>query len=59
MLIPEDDYVLLSLINTKLRDEYPGGLQQLCEDMDIDRVELIEHLSKAGYEYLPEVNRFR
>ena len=36
MNLPEDPVILLSYINTKLRDEYPS-LDILCEEMQIDR----------------------
>ena len=39
MELPKDDYILLSLINTKLRDCYPS-LEALCEDMELDEREL-------------------
>ena len=55
--IPKDPFILLSFINMKLRDFYPS-LDLLCEDMEIDRKELEEKLSSAGYEYDKENNRF-
>ncbi len=55
--LPQDPYMLLSVVNMKLRDEYPS-LEAMCEDMDIDRDDLCDKLKKAGFEYLPEANRF-
>lgn len=55
---PKDPAILLSFINTKLRDQYDGDLDQLCEDMDIGRADLIDELAKAGFEYSPEANKF-
>ena len=57
MQLPNDPAMLLSYINMKLRDFYPT-LDALCEDLDIDRKELEEKLSMAGYEYNAELNKF-
>ena len=43
----KDPYMLLSIVNMKLRDEYPD-LDDLCASMDIDRSELTERLSTIG-----------
>ena len=47
----------MSVINMKLRDFY-SNLDNLCEDLDIDREELEEKLGKAGFEYSEESKRF-
>lgn len=57
MNLPEDPMMLMSVINMKLRDFYPS-LEALCEDLDINKNELIEKLSEAGFEYLPQQKRF-
>ena len=49
--------MLLSVINTKLRDNYPD-LDALCDDMDEDKEMIIKTLSGAGYTYDPEKNAF-
>lgn len=56
--IPQDPIILLSYINTKLRDLYPGGLADLCDDMQLDRADLEARLAAAGFEYNPQTNRF-
>lgn len=56
-MIPQDPIILLSFINMKLRDEYPS-LDALCEDLDIDKLALIEKLHQAGFEYSAENNKF-
>lgn len=56
--LPNDPIILLSFINMKLRDQYPGGLDQLCEDMDVDRAALTDKLSAAGFDYNPATNQF-
>lgn len=50
--------MLMSVINTKLRDEY-SSLDDLCKSLDIDRASLEARLREAGFEYLPEINQFR
>ena len=38
-MIPQDPIMLLSFINTRLRDQY-ASLDQLCEDLDVDQAGL-------------------
>ncbi len=56
--LPQDPFMLLSMINMKLRDVYPS-LDELCAAMDIDRDALCKKLGDAGFEYMPEINQFR
>ena len=57
-MLPQDPYILLSYVNTKLRDEYPG-LDALCGGLDADKAELSRCLSEAGYAYDPDTNQFK
>lgn len=57
MELPNDPMVLLSVINTKLRDEY-SSLDALCDDQNIDKDDLIRRLAQAGFEYNPSANKF-
>lgn len=57
-MLPKDPFMLLSVINTKLRDDY-GSLEELCSSLGIDRRSLEDKLKSAGFEYLPEINQFR
>lgn len=57
-MLPRDPMILLSWVNTHLRDEYPS-LDALCEDLDADRAELEKTLSAVGFTYDKEQNRFR
>ena len=41
---PKDPMMLLSWVNMKLRDFYPS-LDNLCEDLELDRNELVEKLA--------------
>ena len=58
MNIPNDPAILLSYINTKLRDEYPS-LEELCKSLCIDCTDIQDKLSSLGYTYDPEKNRFK
>lgn len=55
--LPEDSVMLLSVINTKLRDDYPS-LDALCEEMDVPKEMLVEKLSVIDYEYDSNRNQF-
>ncbi len=55
--LPKDPNILLSYINTKLRDNY-GSLDELCDDLGVDRAELEGALARSGFEYQPSTNRF-
>ena len=57
-MLPKDPVILLSVVNTKLRDFY-SDLDQLCEDLGVDREELCGKLAGIGYEYSPESNQFK
>ena len=54
---PKDPAMLMSWTNLKLRDYYKS-LDELCEDLEIDRNELEERLSSAGFEYNEAQNKF-
>lgn len=56
-MLPNDPVILLSVINTKLRDYY-SSLDALCEDLNVDKEELTKKLSRIGYIYKPERNQF-
>ena len=51
-------FVLLSIVNTKLRDQYQS-LDKLCDDLDYNKEELIEILKKIGFEYNEDLNQFK
>ena len=56
-MIPNDPMILLSFINTKLRDNY-NSLDFLCDDLQLDKAELGAKLSAIDYKYDPELNKF-
>ena len=57
MYIPQDNYMLLSIINMKLRDSY-SSLDSLCESEDISKEEIITKLKSIGYNYNKDLNQF-
>ena len=57
MPIPTDPAILLSYINTQLRDNYPS-LDELSKSLSVDENEIRTKLSSIGYEYSAELNRF-
>ena len=55
-MLPEDDNILLSFINTKLRD---GDLpEELCAELGADWEEIEARLLGIGYVYDAKSNRF-
>ncbi len=57
MNIPKDPHILLSYVNTKLRDEF-NTLDDLCKSLSIDQSRLVSMLSMIDYRYAEEQNRF-
>ena len=55
--LPEDPAILLSYINMKLRDYYTS-LDDLCQDLAVDRSEIETKLKQSGFAYDPTNNRF-
>ena len=48
--IPKDPVMLLSYINTQLRDNYPD-MDELCRSLCLDRKDVDEKLASIDYEY--------
>ncbi|MBR3612472.1 MAG: DUF4250 domain-containing protein [Bacteroidaceae bacterium] len=57
MQLPEDPMMLYSALNMKLRDYY-NSLDELCDDLGIDRKEVEEKLRQVGFEYDAKMNKF-
>lgn len=57
MPIPTDPAILLSYINTQLRDNY-SSLEELSKSLSVDESEIKSKLSAIGYEYNEELNKF-
>ena len=56
-MIPKDPMILLSYVNTQLRDFYPT-LEALSEELDIDQEELVKKLADIDYEYDAQRKQF-
>ncbi len=56
-MLPNQPMILLSFVNTKLRDEFPS-LDAFCDDFHIAKDEIEEKLASIGYEYEAELNKF-
>jgi hypothetical protein len=55
--LPQDPMMLYSAINMMLRDRY-NSLDELCDDLDVDRSSLEHKLSEVGFEYSVRDNKF-
>lgn len=49
--------MLLSFVNLKLRDYY-DSLDKMCDDLGVDKEEIINKLAGIDYEYDPGQNAF-
>lgn len=56
-MIPNDPVMLLSFVNLKLRDFYKD-LDSMCEDLDVDKDEIVQKLGTIDYHYDKEQNKF-
>jgi hypothetical protein len=56
-MLPKDPVILLSYVNTQLRDYYPS-LEDMCKSMDIKIIEIINQLKEIDYEYDKALNKF-
>ena len=57
MQLPNDPAMLLSFVNLKLRDYYKS-LDEMCEDLGVDRQDIESSLAAIDYEYDNSQNRF-
>ena len=57
-MLPRDPVILLSVVNTRLRDTY-SDLDELCAAEDMDRDALEAALEKICYQYDRETNQFQ
>lgn len=56
-MIPKDPVMLLSFANMKLRDYY-SSLDDMCEDLELDRKELEKKIGGIDYAYDEKLNQF-
>lgn len=57
MNLPKDPVMLLSVVNTQLRDHYPS-LTELAKSYMVEERELVEKLAQINYIYDEEKNQF-
>lgn len=57
-MLSKNPNILLSVVNTKLRDEY-SSLAKLCDDLDQSEDELKQILASIGYFYDSDLNQFK
>ena len=55
--MPKDPVMLLSFVNTQLRDNY-NTLEELCKSYMISEEEITNKLKSINYEYNTEKNQF-
>ena len=53
-----DPNILLSIINTKLRDQY-ASLDILCYDLEMTKENIVNTLKTIGYNYNETENQFK
>lgn len=56
-MLPKDPVILLSFVNTKLRDEFES-LEALCAALDADAQTLTDTLAGLDYHYDSARNQF-
>lgn len=57
MNVPKEPMMLLSYVNTQLRDSYQS-LEEMCKSLCIDIDELTKTLASIDYVYNSQLNRF-
>lgn len=57
MDLPKDPVLLLSVVNTELRDYYVS-LDALCEDKQVEKGRIVDALKSIDYEYDEGKNQF-
>lgn len=53
-----DPFILLSYINTQLRDHY-NSFKELCDKLDLNEEDVINKLKSINYEYDENLNQFK
>ena len=58
MSLPKDPMILLSFVNTKLRDEFTD-LEEFCKEENISIESLKEQLESVGFQYNETIRQFK
>lgn len=56
--LPKDPVMLMSTVNTLLRDKY-SSLDELAKAYGVSKVEIENSLKKIDYKYNSELNQFK
>lgn len=56
-MLPKDPYILMSYLNTKLRDSY-NSLEELAKSEDADINEILAVMNSIGFSYNENTNSF-
>ena len=56
-MIPKDPVMLLSYVNTQLRDNF-GSLKEMCKAFNVEENYIKKQLEMIDYRYCEEKNKF-
>lgn len=56
-MLPNDPIMLMSYLNTQLRDNYPN-LDELCASYCVEKGEIVEELKRVGIFFDEKLNKF-
>lgn len=56
-MIPKDPVMLLSFVNTQLRDRC-SNLKEFCAEYDVSQEDITSKLKEIDYTYSSDVNQF-
>lgn len=54
---PKDPVILLSYVNTQLRDHYPS-MEELCKSCGVLKEDIDQTLASIDYQYDQETNQY-
>ena len=57
MDVPQDPIILVSFVNTKLRDQF-ATLEELCQTYDLNQAALSQTFDSIDYQYDETTNQF-
>jgi len=57
-MLPKDPIMLLSVVNTKLRDHH-SSLEDFCKSHNVQSNDIIDSLAKVDYFYDEDSNQFK
>lgn len=58
MGLPQDPFMLMSLINMNLRDGEYDSLEDFCSAHDIEKSDILKKLGEAGFIYDEKLKKF-